>query len=644
MPAMYHRFVRRPVRSALLSLLLPWCAAAGLAACRSNTEFPWGGGGEGANAISSVSVRTRVDGIDVRWNPVRDATGYDVCVLAGTTSDASACGGAVNTTPVTAGTAAFVSAPAGGPATVFVAPRVGGTLQPFGQGLGIRTFPVGHAGYRPDPLVAASHGGANGSLFGGRMASAGFLDADPYEDLIVGAPYHGNGDEGRIYLFRGGPEGLRADPQIVENPLPAKAFFGISVGPSRGYGGAPGVLVGARGVESGGAGTDGVAYVFLIDGTALQPALTPLDNTAHTNGDAFGYASAAYDPLGNGASALAIGAFQDDSAISDGGCVHSFGSANWSHCPNDGTTFLLGRAVANLGDVDGVVGEELGVFWGPPFTDPGVRIYTGGGSAGNEPTNQDLVQPVGGQTDFGFTMAGLDFDGDGRGEFAISARREATDRGTIHLYRRTANQLPTVPVHSYAGGAAAGGRLGSSMAAGDVNGDGYDDLLVGAPRASTGGAVFLWLGGPAGLGTDGAWSVTIPQGVIPEFGNGVALVDLNGDGSKDVVAGAAGTSSGAACEIYWYPGPPVRGPEVSLLEGSAGIEAAFSDAPTGSSWICRWTVDGTVVTLPATASCTPDLVTIPPEAHSSTSSIELEVTNEDGPSGHALLIRAAAPN
>ena len=632
---MYHPGVRRTLRL----LLLGTAAIPVVVACRSATEFPFGGGGTNG-VVSAVAVRARMDGLLVRWDPVSDAVGYRVCLVEGSGALPAACDEAGAVMVETTGSSAFVNDTSGGPVTVFVAAQVGNEPGPFAHGLTARTFPRGHAGYRPRTMHVDEFTGPVGSLFGGRMAEVGDLDGDGYEDLLVGAPYYQPGNRGRAYLFRGGAAGL-GEPQIVENPVPAVEYFGISVGHSGGYGGAPGVLVGARGVESGGAGTEGHAYLFTVLGTALEPA--SLDFESGTNqGDAFGYASVAYRPTTGSNPILVMGAYEDDTSTTNGGCLYAFLAGTnfaWYECP--ASTARLGQALANLGDVDGTAGDELAAQHGGGTTNPRVRVYGGLSGGGlNPPPSKDLLPPVAGASDFGFTAVGLDFDGDGLREFAIGARAEASNRGTVYVYRRTGDQVPEVPLHGYTGGAAAGDRLASAMAAGDVNGDGYDDLLVGAPRLDdAGGEAFLWLGGPGGLGTDGAWSVSGSE--VPQLGNGVALVDLNGDGSKDVVVGAAGTGT-AACRIYWYPGPPLRGPDVRLQEGAGQLEVLLGDASPASDWTCTWMLDGMPVPVVPGASCAPGDVAVPQEiAAAAAGRIELVVSNEYGPTGHAFLIRAA---
>ena len=108
----------------------------------------------------------------------------------------------------------------------------------------------------------------------------------------------------------------------------------------------------------------------------------------------------------------------------------------------------------------------------------------------------------------------------------------------------------------------AGARLGSSVSpAGDVNGDGVDDLVSGAPYFSNGenqeGAVFVWMGASSfgdathhtGDLTTNVWKAEsdIPAGAPGPiaFGGSVATAgDLSGDGIDDIAIGAANQSNG----------------------------------------------------------------------------------------------------
>ena len=79
-------------------------------------------------------------------------------------------------------------------------------------------------------------------------------------------------------------------------------------------------------------------------------------------------------------------------------------------------------------------------------------------------------------------------------------------------------------------------QFGYSAACGDTNGDGYDDVAIGAAHWSNDyntrleGRVYVYLGGPNGLEESASWvkDPTDKKGSV--FGSAVVLDDFNGDG------------------------------------------------------------------------------------------------------------------
>ncbi|MEQ1507539.1 MAG: FG-GAP-like repeat-containing protein, partial [Myxococcota bacterium] len=143
---------------------------------------------------------------------------------------------------------------------------------------------------------------------------------------------------------------------------------------------------------------------------------------------------------------------------------------------------------------------------------------------------------------------GADLDGDGRNDLVIGAIHAAAIAGRVALVidppEGSVNLwsvgFPTLT------GTAAGGELGLGLAVGDLDGDGYGDVLAGAPIVED-GAAHVFLGPFAGDRTADSADVTVEGTRSGQWtGYSAAIADLDGDGSADLAVGQPWSVSTAA--------------------------------------------------------------------------------------------------
>lgn len=209
----------------------------------------------------------------------------------------------------------------------------------------------------------------------------------------------------------------------------------------------------------------------------------------------------------------------------------------------------------------------------------------------------------------------LDFDGDGYGDLVVGASAEASNTGAAYFYRGS----PTGPVLATTFRRGVGGEyVGRAVIdVHDTNGDGLDDVLVGAHTGAGGGHAYLLLGRAVPTGTA---EVELGATGSSEFGQFMAgLGDIDGDAFADVAVAEDGASrahifrGGSSTGLPAAPGLTINPPDLARVlgpgdlngdgRGDLVLSGAFASAEHVYVWLAT---AGTFASSPTTTLLCPD--------------------------------------
>jgi hypothetical protein len=390
-------------------------------------------------------------------------------------------------------------------------------------------------------------GNVTSDFFGGSSLTVGDLNADGRTDLIVGSKGYSS-STGRVYLY-----------ETREN-----FAWKLQSVPSN-----------TGGLRTG------------LSGTGQEMQIT-----GGVAGDYFGSAMTTGDFNADGKIDLAIGAYRYNS--NQGRVYIFYADGALPSGAMNADVIITGEAVSNYfgfslvaGDfnTDGKDDLTVGAYVYNGGNQGRAYIFYGGGVMNQNASGANVILTgESGDNHFGVSLATGDFNADGKDDLAVGAQEYNADyTGRAYIFyggsmiSENASGADVILT-----GEAVGGHFGVSLAVGDFNANGKDDLVVGANylTSSTGRAYIFYGGSMISENASGADVILTGGGTFDYFGTSLVTGDFNTDGKADLAVGAFGYSGEQGRAYIFYGGSMISedasGADITLTGEVANTRFGFA--------------------------------------------------------------------
>jgi len=396
-------------------------------------------------------------------------------------------------------------------------------------------------------------GSFEGDYFGHSVATAGDVNGDGYDDVIIGAYHYGEDNEGAAFVYLGSATGLTTSPSWQEEFNQAGAHFGNCVASAGDINndGYDDVIVGASDYSVLTNHHEGKAFVYLgsTSGLSVSPDWQiELDQSGARFGSSV---SSAGDVNNDGCDDVIIGAEEyDNGEASEGAAFLYLGAPSglastpaW-RAESDQENAHFGNCVALAGDVNNDGYDDIIIGAHDYDSEGKAFVYLGNINLFVTDWYADCDQPA---AHFGYSVSSAgDVNNDGYDDIIIGApdydSGTNSNEGAAFVYLGSDTEMNINAVWTAKGGQENAHFGYSVSSAGDINNDGYDDIIIGAPdydhEQIDEGSAFIYSGTASGISDNNPWRLEINQAGA-HFGHSVSTAgDVNNDDYDDVVVGA----------------------------------------------------------------------------------------------------------
>lgn len=392
-------------------------------------------------------------------------------------------------------------------------------------------------GLSPDPILKVIN--QSGNYFGLSTSAAGDINGDGHKDFVVGGAY-----ANKVVLYYGNAKGPSENNSVTFNGI---SSGNINLGSAVGYGdfnkdGFSDLVLSDRGYSNGQT-NEGVIQIYLGSATGISttPTMRIESNVA---GSYFGMsASGAGDINNDGYDDVVVGApYFSNGELNEGAVYVYIGSATGldtthvMHIESNRANALIATFIRSAGDVDGDGFDDIifnTAYEGLSSSDTGGAYIYYGSATGIDTTRKALLKSGKARVGFYSVSGAGDVNKDGYADVICGAGDYTYGEGAVFIYHGSAagiSATPAIIIEENISDSRLGSYVGGNV---DLNADGYADVIAGASQGH--GYTSVYFGGATGITKNHRVMLLGANG--ERFGYAVAGIgDVNGDKIDDFIS------------------------------------------------------------------------------------------------------------